>query len=69
MTMSAAFRRGAMTPILLSLAWPLTGFGQAEPAKASDLPALQADVRKGFKDEVTPFVRTYCLNCHSNRKS
>src|SRR5262245_30938893 len=69
MTMSGAFRRGVMAPILLALALPLTVPCQAEPANDEDLATLQADVKKAFKDQVTPFVRNYCVTCHGNRKS
>ena len=56
MTMSRAFRRGAIALILSGFA-PLVGLCRAEPASDADLAALQADVKKAFKDQVTPFVR------------
>jgi hypothetical protein len=30
--------------------------------------AQQADAKKSFKDHVTPFVKTYCMDCHGNKK-
>jgi hypothetical protein len=41
----------------------------AEPPDDRNLAALQADVTKAFKDQVTPFVKYYCVTCHGNRKS
>ena len=41
----------------------------AEPADDGEFSALQAEAKKTFRDQVTPFVRTYCLNCHGNRKT
>ena len=58
-----------MALILSGVALPLARPGRAEPANDRDLAALQAEVKKGFRDQVTPFVRTYCVTCHGNRKS
>ena len=61
--------RLAVTAIFWSLAFPLTMRGQAETAASADLETLQADVRKAFKEQVTPFVKNYCVSCHGNRRS
>ncbi|TWT93111.1 hypothetical protein Pla100_44280 [Neorhodopirellula pilleata] len=29
---------------------------------------LKSDTEKFFRDRVTPFIKTYCLDCHSNKK-
>src|SRR5262249_33751383 len=49
----------------LSLAAPC----KAEPASDADYAALQAEVKKAFREQVTPFVKNYCVTCHGNRKS
>lgn len=41
----------------------------AQSPTADDPAARQAEVKKAFREQVTPFVKAYCLNCHSNRKS
>ncbi len=69
MIRSLIFRPGAKHLWLAVFALPLGAPGQAQPATATDLAALQAEVKVAFKDRVTPFVKTYCLACHSNRKS
>src|SRR5689334_15387376 len=69
MTMAGTFRRGVIALILSGLALPLIGPCKAEPANDADLAALQAEIKKSFKDQVTPFVKTYCVSCHGNRKS
>lgn len=56
-----------MAMTLFGLALPLTGHCQAEPANDADLAALQTEVKNAFRDRVTPFVRTYCLECHGSR--
>ncbi len=58
---------GALLLGVLALAQPVRA--QTPPADESDLSALQAEVKTAFRDQVTPFVRTYCLSCHSNRRS
>ena len=54
---------------LLGFALSLTFPCQAEPADDDkDFAALQADAKKSFSEGVTPFVKTYCTNCHGNKK-
>ncbi|MDI1312694.1 DUF1592 domain-containing protein [Prosthecobacter sp.] len=33
------------------------------------LQAMQTEVKKDYKNKVEPFVKTYCVECHGNRKS
>lgn len=52
------------------LALALTGFAivlpaaLAAPAEEQDAAALQAETKKVFKERVTPFINTYCAQCH-----
>ena len=69
MTLSAAFRPAVTALMLSGLALPFVAPCRAEPASDADFAALQAEVKKAFRDQVAPFVKTYCLNCHGNRKS
>ncbi len=62
----------AIRPISLSpVAW---GFCLAlcmvSPSRsaAADPEALKADAEEFFKGRVTPFIQTYCLPCHQNRR-
>ena len=41
----------------------------AEPADDAAFAELQADARRSLRDEVGPFVKKYCVECHGNRKS
>ncbi len=51
--------------LILSLVSPC----QAETdGGGADYAANKADVEKFFRDRVTPFVKTYCLDCHSNKR-
>ena len=69
MTMPGTHRSGLRAALLLGFACALAVPGQAQSADETEFAALQADVKAAFKDKVTPFVRTYCLACHGNRKS
>ncbi len=48
---------------------------QAQPSATTlppghvDIAAMQAEANKSFKEKVTPFIKTYCFECHNNRKS
>ena len=61
--------RGVRALLVFGLAPFLFLSAKAEPADDGEFSALQAGAKKTFRDQVTPFVRTYCLNCHGNRKS
>jgi hypothetical protein len=47
--------------LLLCLAWP-------GGLVAADHEALKADAEQFFRSRVTPFINTYCLQCHQNRR-
>ena len=50
------------------LAWGGIAPSRAVPAEEGDFAALQAETQKIFKDQVTPFFKTYCTQCHGDRK-
>jgi cytochrome c553 len=58
-----------MTLTLICFTHPLAAQAEAAPTSDADLPALQAEAKKAFRDKVTPFVKTYCMDCHGNKKS
>ena len=57
-----------MAVILVSFALSLAMPCRAEPADDLDFAALQADAKKVLRDRVTPFVKTYCAECHGDKK-
>jgi hypothetical protein len=67
MAVSAATRRGSKAPVS-------AGFGlmlclvSACGARAAGHEALKADAEEFFRGRVTPFITTYCLPCHQNRR-
>ena len=40
----------------------------AESANPNDLAERKADAEKFFRKRVTPFIKTYCLECHQNSR-
>ena len=69
LTLPTTLPRGVLALVVFGLAPCLSLPTKAEPADDGDFSALQAEAKKTFRDQVTPFVRTYCLNCHGNRKT
>lgn len=54
--------------ILRVLAFPLAAVGAEEVADA-EFAARQAEAKESFRKGVAPFVKTYCLECHGNRRT
>jgi hypothetical protein len=61
---ASIFRTFTM-PTLLCLSLALVSTGRLMGAETE---ALKADAQAYFKGRVTPFVTTYCLPCHQNRR-
>lgn len=67
MTASVASRRVSKAPVwlvcclILYFAWPCR-------AMAAEHEALKADAEEFFRNRVTPFINTYCIQCHQNRR-
>src|SRR3954447_22319600 len=67
MAAPVAARRVSKTPIslgfclILCLTWPCRSM-------AADHEALKADAEEYFRSRVTPFITTYCIPCHQNRR-
>lgn len=51
----------------LALSWSLPC--RAELSDDKEFAALQSEAKKSFKEGVAPFVKTYCIDCHGNKKS
>lgn len=68
MTSPSILRNGVIAMMLCGFVFSLALPCRADSAEDKDLAALQTDARKAFKDRVTPFVKTYCMDCHGNKK-
>jgi hypothetical protein len=69
MAMSQArFRSGVMALVVFGAAWSQPITGSAQTSVDGELAALKADAEQFFRDRVAPFVKTYCLDCHSSKR-
>ena len=68
MTTAGTFRSGVIAMAVAGIALTLSMPCEAAPAEDGDFAALQADAQKSFRDGVTPFVKTYCTECHGDKK-
>ncbi len=57
----------ALALLGLGLLWPRPS--RAESVADADFAALQAGAKKTFRESVTPFINSYCKECHGNRRS
>ncbi len=64
---AVAIRLISKVPVSLGLLLIL-GLASPSQAMAADHEALKADAEQFFRGKVTPFVTTYCLPCHQNRR-
>lgn len=62
-----ATRRNSNWPIPLALCL-LLYLALPSGSMAADPEALKSEANQFFKERVTPFVTTYCLPCHQNRR-
>lgn len=65
--LASGVRGSAVAATGLALLWlqPLVSFAQMP--EDSEL-AAKADAEQYFRDRVSPFIKTYCLDCHSNKR-
>ncbi len=65
---SASFRSGVIAMLVCCLSWSRPITCKAQTTADGDFPAQKADAGKFFRDRVTPFIKTYCIGCHSNKR-
>lgn len=68
MTKPRLLGSGVFAMTLCGFALSLALASQAAPANDADAAAIQAKAKKSFRDGVTPFVTTYCAECHGDKK-
>lgn len=61
-------RRGVIALSVLGLvcSWPVHGTAQTEVE--GEFATRKSDAEKFFLERVTPFIKSYCLDCHSNKR-
>ena len=68
MTIPRTFRGSVIAMLLFASAFWLALPCHAEPGGDADFAALQANAKESFRDKVAPFVKTYCTDCHGDKK-
>jgi hypothetical protein len=64
----ARFRGGVMALVVCGVLWSQPITVSAQTSVDAELPTLKADAEQFFDDRVAPFIKTYCLACHSNKR-
>ena len=64
----ARFCRGVMALLLFCAAWFQPSPGCAQPSVDGEHAALQEEAEHYFRDRVAPFIKTYCIECHQNKR-
>lgn len=66
MPVSARNFRFAVATMVVAILWSSPGLAQS--AGDGTLADRKADAENFFRKRVTPFIKTYCLECHQNRR-
>ena len=67
-TPEAHVRRGVIVAAALGVIWSQPIAGTAQTSVDEQVAALKAEAERYFGDRVAPFIKTYCLACHSNKR-
>jgi hypothetical protein len=64
----ARFRSGVMAIVVFGVLWSRAITGSAQTSPDEEHAALKSDAEEFFRDRVAPFIKTYCLECHQNKR-
>src|SRR5437764_14873309 len=64
----ARFRSGVMATVAFGVLSSQPIIGSAQISVDGDFAKLKADAEQFFRDGVAPFIKTYCLDCHSSKR-
>src|SRR5262245_30673985 len=65
--MSAACFRGGLVAVVFAVLGSQPIIGSAQSSADREI-ADKEEAEKYFRDRVSPFIKTYCLDCHSNKR-
>jgi hypothetical protein len=69
MAMSEArYRSGVMAIVVIGVLWSQPITAAAQTSLDGEFAAQKADAEQFFREHVAPFIKTYCLDCHSNKR-
>ncbi|MBW8885683.1 MAG: DUF1595 domain-containing protein, partial [Planctomycetia bacterium] len=66
--LEARVRRGLMATAVVGILFSVPVTGLAQTSVDGDVAALKADGEQHFRDHVAPFIKTFCLGCHSSKR-
>jgi hypothetical protein len=64
----ARFRCGVTAMVVFGVLWSWPIASSAQTLADAESAAIQTEARQFFGSRVAPFVKTYCLSCHSNKR-
>jgi hypothetical protein len=64
----ARLRCGVMAMAVFGVLWSQPIVESAQTSMDGELAARKTDAEQFFGDRVAPFLKTYCLSCHSNKR-
>jgi hypothetical protein len=62
------FHRGVRALVVFGALWSPTMIAFAQTSGDEEHVALKADAEQHFREHVAPFIKTYCLSCHSSKR-
>ncbi len=62
------FRSDVMALLACWALWSLPVAASAQTTAEEELAASKVDAEEFFRDRVAPFIKTYCIECHQNRR-
>src|SRR4051812_48223433 len=67
-TPEAHIRHSVIIVAALGVFWSRPIAGATQASADEEVAALKADAERNFGNRVAPFIKTYCLACHSNKR-
>ena len=64
----ARFRSGFMATVVFGVLSSQPIIVSAQNSVDGDFAMLKADAEQHFRAHVAPFIKTYCLDCHSSKR-
>lgn len=64
----ARFHSGVAALAIFGILWSQPVTGSAQTPVDAELAVRKADAEQFFGNQVAPFIKTYCLACHSNKR-
>ena len=64
----ACFRSGVIVLLVCCVWWSRAVTCEAQSAREEEFAARKTDAEEFFRKRVTPFIKTYCIDCHQNRR-